>query len=60
MALKDAGHRREVRIIETRCMGICPKRAVTAVNASHPGKIFAIPVGRPPAEVLKTIAGPAS
>ena len=48
----------EVRIIETRCIGICPKKAVTAVNASHPGKIFAVPVGTPPAEVLKAIAGP--
>jgi hypothetical protein len=31
MALKDAGHRLDVCIIETRCMGICPKKAVTAV-----------------------------
>ena len=58
MALKDAGHRREVRIIETRCIGTCPKKAVTAVNASRPGTIFAVPVGTPPAEVLKAIAGP--
>ena len=60
MALKDAGHRRDVRIIETRCMGICPKKAVTAVNASHPGTIFVVPVSTPPAEALKAIAGPSS
>jgi predicted metal-binding protein len=58
MALKDAGHRRDVRITETRCMGICPKKAVTAVNASRPGTIFVIPVSTPPAEALKAIAGP--
>ena len=60
MALKDAGHRRDVRIIETRCMGICPKKAVTAVNASRPGTIFVVPVSTPPAEALKAIAGPSS
>jgi hypothetical protein len=60
MALKDAGHRRDVRIIETRGMGICPKKAVTAVNASRPGTIFVVPVGTPPAEALKAIAGPSS
>jgi hypothetical protein len=26
-------------------MGICPKKAVTALNASHPGKILTIPKG---------------
>jgi predicted metal-binding protein len=57
MALKDAGHRRDVRIIETRCLGICPKKAVTAVNASRPGTIFVIPVSTPPAEALEAIAG---
>jgi hypothetical protein len=41
-------------------MGKCPKKAVTAVNASHPGKIFAVPVGTPPAEALKAIAGQSS
>ena len=42
-ALRVKGHRRDVRIIETRCMGICPKKAVTALNASHPDRIFTIP-----------------
>lgn len=30
--------RRDIRIIETRCMGICPKKAVTAINASPPAE----------------------
>jgi hypothetical protein len=60
MALKDAVRRRDVRIIETRCMGICPKKAVTVVNASRPGTIIVIPVSTPPAEALKAIAGPSS
>jgi predicted metal-binding protein len=44
-ALRVKSRRRDVRIIETRCMGICPKRAVTALNASHPGRILMIPKG---------------
>ena len=57
VALKDAGHRRDVRIIETRCMWVCPKKAVTAVNASRPGNIFVVPAGTPTAEALKVIVG---
>ena len=44
-ALKEKGHRRDVRIIETRCMGICPKKAMTALNPSHPGRILTVPKG---------------
>lgn len=43
--LKAEGYRRGVRIIETRCMGICPKKAVTALNASRPDRILTIPQG---------------
>ena len=32
--LKARGGRREVRIIETRCLGICPKKAVSAISGS--------------------------
>ena len=56
MALSDAGHRREVRILETRCMGICPKKAVTMVNASRPGIIAVVPKGTPMPEVLAQIS----
>jgi hypothetical protein len=31
--------------LETRCIGICPKKAVTALNASRPDKILTIPKG---------------
>jgi hypothetical protein len=43
-ALKDADHGRGVRI-ETRCMGICAKKAVTVVNASRPDMIATVPRG---------------
>jgi predicted metal-binding protein len=40
--LAERGQRRQVRVIETRCMGICPKKAVTALNADRPGTILTI------------------
>jgi predicted metal-binding protein len=55
-ALKDAGYRRDVRIIRTRCMGICPKRAVIAINASRPSTVFVVPVGTPAVDVLHILA----
>lgn len=51
-ALRVKGHRRDVRIIETRCMGICPKKAVTALNASQPDRILTIPKGAATGEVM--------
>ncbi len=57
-ALKKAGRHKEVRIIETRCMGICPKSAVAALNASAPGRIHTIPIGTPIAEVLTLLQLP--
>jgi hypothetical protein len=44
-ALRVKGHRRDVRIIETRCMGISPKEAVTALNISQSDRILTIPKG---------------
>jgi predicted metal-binding protein len=44
-AFRETGYRRDVRIIESRCMGICPKKGVTSMNASHPNRILTIPKG---------------
>ncbi len=41
--IRERGHGRDVRIVETRCMGLCPKKAVTALNASCPQRILTIP-----------------
>jgi predicted metal-binding protein len=41
-ALAERGQRRQVRVIETRCMGVCPKKAVTVLNASEPGRIMTV------------------
>jgi predicted metal-binding protein len=44
-ALRDAGRRREIHIIETRCMGICPKKATTMLNTSKPHAIMTVHKG---------------
>jgi predicted metal-binding protein len=51
-AAKARGEKRAVRVIETRCMGLCPKDAVTALNAGRPERIFAVPVGADAAALL--------
>lgn len=56
--LKARGYGRGVRIVETRCMGLCPKKAVTALNACAPQRILAIPRGTPAAEALAELIGP--
>ncbi|OJW25788.1 MAG: hypothetical protein BGO51_17450 [Rhodospirillales bacterium 69-11] len=50
--LKAGGHGRAVRIIETRCLGVCPKKAVTALNASRPARLLVVPNRTPAAEAL--------
>jgi predicted metal-binding protein len=56
-ALRGAGRRRDVRIMEIGCLGICPKRGVTALNASRPGTLHVIPAGTDAAVALQTLLG---
>jgi predicted metal-binding protein len=56
-ALRDTGRRRDVRICETSCLGLCPKQGVTALNATLPGTIHVIPVGSDGAEAVRTLLG---
>jgi predicted metal-binding protein len=54
-ALKDEGYGHSVRIIETRCMGICPKKATTELNASRPDAIATVPNGTLMEDVLNLL-----
>jgi predicted metal-binding protein len=56
-ALRDAGRRRDVRICETSCLGLCPKHGVTAFNATTPGIIHVLPAGMDGAEAVQTLLG---
>jgi predicted metal-binding protein len=55
-SLRAAGRRREVRVIEAKCLGLCPKGAVTVLRGSQPGALLAVSAGTSPADLL----GPAS
>ena len=57
--LRVRGRRREVRIIETSCLGICPRKAVTCINASSPGRILTVPKKTHAGEALDLILGSA-
>ena len=54
-ALREAGRRRDVRVIETGCLGVCPKRAVVALRSSVPGQLLIVPQGQPAAAVLDSL-----
>jgi len=54
-ALHAAGRRREVKVIETSCFGVCPKRGVTALNASRPGVLHVVPAGASPEQTLRAL-----
>jgi predicted metal-binding protein len=44
-ALKAAGRRGQVGLIEVPCFGICPKKAVTVAFGGAPGELLVVPVG---------------
>ncbi len=45
-------------VIETRCFGICPKGAVVAVDAAHPGIWHLVREGTPIEEVAELLGLP--
>ncbi|MCB8876834.1 (2Fe-2S) ferredoxin domain-containing protein [Acidisoma silvae] len=53
--LKAKGQGRQVRLVETRCLGLCPKKAVAAVSGRDPGRILSIPKGAETEEALSRI-----
>ena len=53
-ALRDIGRRRQVRVMETSCLGICPKDGITALR---PGTIHVIPVGLDGAAAVRILLG---
>lgn len=57
VALRDIGQRRQVRVMETACLGVCPKGGVTALNATRPGLVHVIPAHTDGAQALRTLLG---
>lgn len=56
-ALRDAGRRRQIRVMETSCLGICPKNGVTALNATRPGTIHVIKAGAAGSDAMRILLG---
>ncbi len=50
--LRGTGRRRAVRVIETKCLGLCPKGAVTVLPAGAPGSLLSVPKATPAADIL--------
>ena len=50
--LRQAGRRQAVRIVETKCLGLCPKGAVAVIAVRSPGVMLVIPAGVEPAALL--------
>lgn len=55
--LRATGRRQTVRVIESKCLGLCPKGAVTIVPGAQPGAMLVIPKGTPMAEILVRATG---
>ncbi len=55
-ALREAGRRRQVRVIEGGCFGLCPKQAVTVVASRAPHQLLVVPAGTDAAEALERIS----
>lgn len=57
-ALRQGRRRQAVRVIETKCLGLCPRGAVTMLRGSNPGALLAVPARSDPAALINT--GPGS
>ena len=59
-AAKAAGQRRALRVMEVGCLGLCPKRAVSAVSSAKPDEVVVVPAGADGAAVLARLMGAAA
>ena len=54
-ALRAAGARHVARVVETKCLGLCPKSSVSVMLASRPQSILAVPRGAAAVDVLASL-----
>ncbi len=54
-ALRAGGQRGTTRVIETKCLGLCPKGGVTVLPASTPATLLTVPAGTAAATLLATL-----
>ena len=56
--LRSMGRRRTARVIGTKCLGLCPKGAVTVLPGGQPGAMLTVPGRTHPAALLARIDAP--
>jgi predicted metal-binding protein len=55
-AVFGKGRKASVGVIPVKCLGVCPKNAVTVVNARHPHEWLIVPKGTPVTYVVNALA----
>ncbi len=53
------GRKARIGVTEVKCLGVCPKRAVVAIDTADPRNWHIVPAGTPVAEVARTLLGDA-
>ncbi|MGY4396072.1 putative metal-binding protein [Sphingomonas sp. UYAg733] len=49
------GRKGKLGIVEVKCLGVCPRGAVTIVDAAHPGEWKIVPARRDIAEIVSAL-----
>ena len=57
--LRRAGLRSAVLVRDTKCLGLCPKNAVTVLAGRTPEMMLAVPAGADPAAIVSRLRPPA-
>ncbi len=57
---KDSKRKALYGVIETGCLGVCPRDAVIVVDAAHPGKWTAVREGTPVEDVAERLGLPSA
>lgn len=51
------GRKAAIGVIETKCLGLCPQRAVTVVDTRRPGEWLVVEAGDDVAALARRLAG---
>jgi predicted metal-binding protein len=54
-ALRASGRRQAFRVVETPCLGLCPRKAVAVIRGDRPAEMLVVPEGLPATEVLERL-----
>ena len=54
--LRERGRRREVRVVEGGCFGLCPKGGVAVAHGAAPERLLVVPAGEAVGRVLERLA----